>query len=80
IVLKANVEERANGELTLSAGFSSLEQFILQASIRQRNFRGMGQTVSASVDYSTYSKSVELGFTEPYLFDKNIALGGTIFR
>ncbi|MEP9360496.1 outer membrane protein assembly factor BamA [Sphingomonas sp. KR3-1] len=80
IVLKANVEEKANGELTLSAGFSSLEQFILQASIRQRNFRGMGQTVSASVDYSSYSKSVELGFTEPYLFDKNIALGGTIFR
>lgn len=80
IVLKANVEERANGELTLSAGFSSLEQFILQASIRQRNFRGKGQTVSASVDYSSYSKSVELGFTEPYLFDQNIALGGTIFR
>lgn len=80
IVLSANVEERPNGELTLSAGFSSLERFILQASIRQRNFRGMGQTVSASVDYSSYSKSVELGFTEPYLFDTNIALGGTVFR
>ncbi|WP_083942831.1 outer membrane protein assembly factor BamA [Sphingomonas soli] len=80
IVLSANVEEKANGELTLSAGFSSLEQFILQASIRQRNFRGKGQTVSASVDYSTYSKSVELGFTEPYLFDSNVALGGTVFR
>jgi outer membrane protein insertion porin family len=80
IVLAANVEERANGELTLSAGFSSLEQFILQASIRQRNFRGKGQTISASVDYSSYSKSIELGFTEPYLFDSNVALGGTIFR
>jgi outer membrane protein insertion porin family len=80
IVLSANVEERATGELTLSAGFSSLERFILQASIRQRNFRGKGQTLSASVDYSSYSKSVELGFTEPYLFDRNIALGATIFR
>ncbi|KTF69430.1 outer membrane protein assembly factor BamA [Sphingomonas sp. WG] len=80
IVLGANVEERPNGELTLSAGFSSLERFILQASIRQRNFRGMGQTVSISADYSSYSKSVELGFTEPYLFDSNIALGGTVFR
>jgi outer membrane protein insertion porin family len=80
IVLAANVEERPNGELTLSAGFSSLERFILQASIRQRNFRGMGQTVSASVDYSSYSKSIELGFTEPYLFDSNVALGGTVFR
>lgn len=80
IVLGANVEERPAGELTLSAGFSSLERFILQASVRQRNFRGMGQTASISADYSSYSKSVELGFTEPYLFDSNIALGATIFR
>ncbi|UIJ43878.1 outer membrane protein assembly factor BamA [Sphingomonas cannabina] len=80
IVLGANVEEKATGELTLSAGFSSLERFILQASIRQRNFRGKGQDLRASVNYSSYSKSVELGFTEPYFLDKNIALGGTIFR
>ncbi|HWK34644.1 outer membrane protein assembly factor BamA [Sphingomonas sp.] len=80
IVLGANVEEKATGELTLSAGFSSLERFILQTSIRQRNFRGKGQDLRASVNYSSYSKSVELGFTEPYLFGKNIALGGTIFR
>lgn len=80
IVLGANVEEKSTGELTLSAGFSSLERFIIQASIRQRNFRGKGQDLQASVNYSTYQKSVELGFTEPYLFDKNIALGGTIFR
>ncbi|URW76598.1 outer membrane protein assembly factor BamA [Sphingomonas donggukensis] len=80
IVLQANVEEKATGELSLSAGFSSLERFIIQASVRQRNFRGKGQDLRASVNYSTYSKSLELGFTEPYLFDKNIALGGTIFR
>ena len=80
IILAANVEERATGELTLSAGFSSLERFILQASVRQRNFRGKGQDLRASVNYSAFSKQIELGFTEPYLFDKNIALGGTIFR
>jgi outer membrane protein insertion porin family len=80
IVLEANVEEKSSGELQLSAGFSSLERFILNASIRQRNFRGKGQELRASVNYSSYSKSVELGFTEPYLFDRNIALGGDIFR
>ncbi|MEP9401213.1 outer membrane protein assembly factor BamA [Sphingomonas sp. VNH70] len=80
IVLAANVEEKSTGELTLSAGFSSLERFIVQASIRQRNFRGKGQDLQASVNYSTYQKSIELGFTEPYLFDKNVALGGTLFR
>jgi outer membrane protein insertion porin family len=80
IILEANVEEKSTGELQLSAGFSSLERFILNASIRQRNFRGKGQELRASVNYSSYSKSVELGFTEPYLFDKNIALGFDIFR
>src|SRR3546814_559750 len=80
IVLETNVEEKSTGELQLSAGFSSLERFIVSASIRQRNFRGKGQELRASVNYSSYSKSVELGFTEPYLFDRNIALGGDIFR
>ncbi len=80
VVLEANVEEKSTGELQLSAGFSSLERFIVNASIRQRNFRGKGQELRASVNYSTYSKSVELGFTEPYFLDKNIALGGDVFR
>ncbi len=80
VILTANVEEKSTGELTLSAGFSSLERFIFQGSVRQRNFRGKGQDLRLSADYSSYSKSVELGFTEPYLFDQNIALGGTLFR
>lgn len=80
IVLETNVQEKSTGELSLSAGFSSLERFIIAASITQRNFRGKGQELRASVNYSSYSKSVELGFTEPYFMDKNIALGGDIYR
>lgn len=80
IILEANVEERATGELQLSAGFSSVENFILQASVRQRNFRGKGQELRASVSYSSFSQSIELGFTEPYLFDRNIAVGVDVFR
>ncbi len=80
IVLEANVEEKATGELQLSAGFSSIENFILQGAIRQRNFRGRGQTVGLSVNYSSYSKSAQASFTEPYLFDKNISAGFDIYR
>ncbi len=80
IVLETNVEEKPTGELSLSAGFSSIENFLMQGSIRQRNFRGLGQQLQASVNYSSYSKSVEFGFTEPYLFDRNISLGGSIYR
>ena len=80
IVLETNVQEKSTGELSLSAGFSSLERFIVAASITQRNFRGKGQELRTSVNYSAYSKSIELGFTEPYFMDKNIALGGDIYR
>ena len=80
IVLEANVEEQATGELSLSAGFSSLESFIFQGSIKQRNFRGRGQTVGLSLNYSSYSRSGSISFTEPYLFDKNISAGLDVYR
>ena len=80
IVLEANVEEKPTGELQLSAGYSSLESFIFQASIQQHNFRGRGQTVGLSGSLSRYSKSLVLGFTEPYLFDKNVSMGIDIYR
>ena len=80
IVLTTNVEEKATGELSLSAGFSSIENFIFQGSIKQRNFRGLGQELRTNISYSSYSKSAEIGFTEPYLFDRSIAVSGDIFR
>tara|TARA_R110002072_G_scaffold38314_24_gene111091 strand:+ start:309 stop:3002 length:2694 start_codon:yes stop_codon:yes gene_type:complete len=80
IILEANVEEQATGELQLSAGFSSLESFILQGSIRQRNFRGRGQTVGLSLNYSRFSRSAQVSFSEPYVFDRNISAGVDIYR
>ncbi|MDF8334867.1 outer membrane protein assembly factor BamA [Novosphingobium cyanobacteriorum] len=80
IVLEANVEEKPTGQLQLSAGFSSLESFIFQASIQQNNFRGRGQTVGLSGDYSRFSRSVQVSFTEPYLFDRNVSMGVDIYR
>jgi outer membrane protein insertion porin family len=80
VVLGVNVEEKSTGELQLSAGYSSLERFILAFSIAQRNFMGKGQELNAGINWSQYSKGVQLGFSEPYFLDKNILLGGNIFR
>ncbi len=80
VILEANVQEKPTGELQVSAGFSSLERFILSLSIRQRNFRGRGQELRASANVSSFSKSIEAGFTEPYLFGRNLALGFDVFR
>ncbi|MDO9489935.1 MAG: outer membrane protein assembly factor BamA, partial [Sphingomonadaceae bacterium] len=80
IILEANVEEKATGELQVSAGFSSIERFLLNLSIAERNFLGKGQTLRASVNYSSFSRSIEAGFTEPYFLGKNLVLGGDVFR
>jgi outer membrane protein insertion porin family len=78
--LSVDVEEKSTGQLSLSAGYSSLEKFILSANVSQSNFMGKGQQVDVGVNWSRYSRSVQLGFTEPFLFDKNIALGGQVYR
>ena len=80
IILEANVEEKPTGQLQLSAGYSSLEGLIFQGAVEQRNFRGRGQTIGLNLAYSNYSKQVDLSFTEPYVFDKNVSLGVNVYR
>ena len=67
--------------MQLSAGFSSLERFLVNLSVAAAQLpAAAARSVRAAVNYSSYSKSIELGFTEPYLFDRNIAIGFDIFR
>ena len=80
VVLTANVEEKPTGQLSLSGGYSSLERFVVQLAVSQNNFMGKGQALDASVNWSVYSKSVELGLVDPYFLDKSILLGANIFR
>jgi len=80
VILETNLEEKSTGSLQVSAGYSSLEKFIVSANIEQANLMGKGQIVHAGVDWSIYNRSVNLGFQEPYLFDKNIAVGVDLFR
>ena len=80
VVLGLDVEEKPTGQLSLSGGYSSLEKFVIQLAVSQNNFLGKGQSLDASVNYSAYSKSVQLGFADPYFLDKPILLGGSIYR
>jgi outer membrane protein insertion porin family len=80
VVLGVNVEEKPTGQLSLSGGYSSLERFVVQLAVSQNNFMGKGQALDASVNWSVYSKSVELGLVDPYFLDKSILVGANIFR
>lgn len=79
MVLDVAVEEQATGELNLGAGFSSLENFIFDFSIRQRNFQGRGQDLRLGLRLSGTRQEIDLGFTEPYFAGRRIAAGFDIF-
>ena len=80
VVLTANVEEKPTGQLSLSGGYSSLEKFVVQLAVSQNNFMGKGQALDASVNWSRYARSLELGFVDPYFLDKSVLLGANLFR
>ena len=79
IILDVKVEEQATGELNVGAGFSSIENFIFDFSISQRNLLGKGQQLSLGLRLSSQAQQVNLGFTEPYFLGRSVSAGADIF-
>lgn len=80
VVLDVNVQEDATGSLQLGAAFSSLENFIFEFSIRERNWLGRGQDLRLGLSFSSLRQQIDLGFTEPYFLGRNISAGFDLFR
>ena len=69
------VTEQPTGEMSFSAGFSSSESFLVDASVAQRNVLGRGQSASARVSTSALQQILDLQFTEPRFLDRNMSAG-----
>lgn len=80
VILEVTVEEQSTGELSIGAGFSSLESFLIDFSISERNLLGKGQTLRLGATVSSRRKQIDLGFTEPYFLGRNLAAGIDLFR
>jgi len=80
LVLDVSLEEDATGELSLGAAFSSLENFIFQFSISERNLMGKGQTLRLNFSLSSLRNEIDIGFTEPFFLGRNISAGIDLFR
>ena len=79
-VIEVDVEERATGQLSLGAGYSSDEGVLGNFTIQESNFLGRGQQVSLGLTLSQRTQEVDLSFTEPYFLDRNLSLGVDLFR
>ncbi|MEQ8708393.1 MAG: outer membrane protein assembly factor BamA [Rhodospirillales bacterium] len=79
-VVDVEVSEQSTGELSLGAGFSTLDGPLVDIGIRERNLLGRGQDLRASVTIAAERSQVDLGFTEPYFLDRELAAGFDLFR
>jgi outer membrane protein insertion porin family len=79
-ILHVEVEEQPTGELSLGAGFSSVDRFIIDFSMTERNLLGRGQFLRFRVSWSDRRKQIDLRFLEPYFMDRNLAAGFDIYK
>lgn len=79
-IVTATVQEQSTGELSIGAGVSSRESVIGEVSIRERNLLGKGQDMRLSVSVSGRRQQIDLGFTEPYFLNRNLAAGFDVFH
>lgn len=78
LVLNVRVKEKATGTFSIGAGFSSVENFILTASIAKENFLGYGISGRFSLELSSRRQLFLLSYQDPYFLDTNwiFALSG----
>ena len=79
-VLTVTVSEVPTGELSFGAGVSSADGVLGDISIRERNLLGRGQELRLGFTVSESRQEVDLGFTEPYFLDRDVAAGFDVFR
>ncbi|HEX6956859.1 MAG TPA: outer membrane protein assembly factor BamA [Ferrovibrio sp.] len=80
VVLTTEVTEKSTGELSVGVGYSTTESVLGDISIRERNLLGRGQDLRLGFSLSTRRQQADLGFTEPYFLDRELAAGFDLSR
>lgn len=85
VVLIVEVVEKATGEFSLGAGYTTGQStaqsgFSVEGAIAERNFLGRGQSIRVSAGGGQRSRDFAFSFTEPYFLGQRISAGFDIFR
>lgn len=77
--LLLKVKEKGKQSIGLTGGISGIAGSFVGISYQTNNFLGLGETLSFAADFGDRQRNFLFGFTEPYLFDRPISVGFTIF-
>ena len=77
--LTLKVHEKGKNSIGLNGGVSGLEGAFVGLNYSTNNFLGRGETLQMQINLGNLARSVMFGFTQPYMFDRPLQFGFTVF-
>ena len=78
-VIEVAVKERATGEISFGAGYSTAVGAIADIVLRERNLLGRGQDVRVRAQLAQREQQLELNYTEPHFLSRRLSAGFDIY-
>lgn len=78
-VVRVDVEEQPTGDLSIGAGYSSLDKTTFSFGINEKNFLGTGRSLNLSTSFSDTRADYSIGLTEPYFLNRDLRGTAEIF-
>ena len=77
--LTLKVKEKGKNSIGLNGGVSGLEGAFIGLNYSTNNFLGRGETLQVQISLGNLARSVLFGYTQPYMFDRPLQFGFSIF-
>ena len=77
--VQVNVKELQRNNIQFTAGYSGYEGTFVAFSYSTVNFLGAGETLQLTAQQGKLVKNYSFGFSEPYLFDKPLTAGFSVY-
>jgi outer membrane protein insertion porin family len=77
--LTLKVKEKGKNSIGLNGGVSGLEGAFVGLNYSTNNFLGRGETLQVQISVGNLSRSALFGYTQPYMFDRPLQFGFTVF-
>jgi len=75
-----SVKEKSTGSVSVGAGYSSGEGFVVSGSVSQSNLFGSGNFLSTQVNTGKVNQVYSISYTNPYFTDDGVSRGFDIYK
>jgi len=77
--INLKIKEKNRNQIGFSGGVSGIGGGFLGINYENNNFMGLGETLGVTLQGGTRQSLYQFSFTQPYLFDRPLTAGFTVF-